>query len=131
MYYSLHALLKEIMMNKRVKMCYKGTNTKIMRSSHLKSLRIYLLLLIGVALFFQACTGQNGEKSLKSALKNLDALQAMALANEWKLSHKDIQSHVTPSEIVFEFPDKTQHIVPLPEDKMVVAIAPYEKGTHT
>ncbi len=97
----------------------------------MKSPRRYLFLLIGVTLLFQACTSQNEGESPKAALTNLDAMQAMALANEWKWSHKDIKSYVTPREIVFQFSDKTKHSVPLLEDKMVVAIAPYEKQTHT
>jgi len=66
----------------------------------------------------------------KQMVEGSDAVQAMALANQWKWTQDSITSHVTSKEVVFEFPDNTVKKVALPEDKMVVAIAPYLTFTH-
>lgn len=63
-------------------------------------------------------------------LKKLDPVQALALANEWKSSRPDVTSFVTSREVVFEL-DKDRIVkIPLPEDRMVVAVAPYINRTH-
>ena len=60
----------------------------------------------------------------------IDAFEAMALANQWKWSHKDVRSSVTAREVVFKFPDGTVKKIPLPEDRMLVAVAPFIRQTH-
>lgn len=75
-------------------------------------------------------------KTYEQMVEGIDAVQAMALANQWKWTRSDITSHVTSKEVIFEFPSSsggpggTVKKVPLPEDKMVVAIAPYLTYTH-
>jgi hypothetical protein len=64
-------------------------------------------------------------------LAKTDARQALALANEWKWSQPAVKSFITPREIVFQFPDGAEKKVPLPQDKMMVAVAPYLQQTHT
>jgi hypothetical protein len=65
-------------------------------------------------------------------LNNIDAVQAVAIANEWNYSRKDITSYVTPREVVFKSSnDKIIKKIPLPKDKMMVAVAPYINTTHT
>jgi hypothetical protein len=54
----------------------------------------------------------------------------MAIANEWKWSEEEVTSYVTPREVVFELPTGEVMSVPLPEDRMVVAVAPYVIQTH-
>ncbi len=104
-------------------------------------------LALGVGLFTVFWTGsfstvyalQSNEESLEAALDGIDAVQAMALANEWRWSPMKIISVVTTREIIFTFPSKkvkynlnkgNERRIPLPDDKMVVAVAPYIKQTH-
>jgi len=70
-------------------------------------------------------------KSLMTQLKNVDAIQAVALANQWRWTEKSITIYIDAQEIVFKFPDGKVKKIPIPEDKMLVAIAPYIKQTHT
>ena len=67
----------------------------------------------------------------EGSLKDLDAEEAIKIANQWKWTHKEIKSYVTSSEIVFKFPNGKIYKIPLPEEKMIVAVAPYIKSTHT
>ena len=87
-----------------------------------------ILLLLGLLLGAAGC--QFADSSPEAALKNVDAVQAMAIANDWKWIDKTIKSYVTPGEVVFEFPEKKVKKIPLPEDKMLVAVAPYISKTH-
>ena len=73
---------------------------------------------------------QGGGNSLEAVLKNTDAIQAMAIANQWKWFHKEIKSYVTPREVAFEFSNGKVVKIPLPEDKIMVAVAPYINRTH-
>jgi hypothetical protein len=75
-----------------------------------------------------AFAGNNG--SVEAMLNNADAIQAMAIANEWHWTKKEITSFVTSREVVFKFSKDKVKMIPLPEDKMLVAVAPYIKRTH-
>ncbi len=88
------------------------------------------ILLLGITSLFPTCALQGDEKSAEATLNNVNAIQAMAIANQWKWSKKEIKSYVTPREVVFEFSNGKVRKIPLPEDKMVVAVAPYIKRTH-
>lgn len=92
----------------------------------MKSTLLSLILLLGISLLFSACGPQGDEK----LLNNIDAVQAMAIANDWNWTKKDIKSFVTPREVVFEFSKGKEKRIPLPEDKMLVAVAPYIERTH-
>jgi hypothetical protein len=70
------------------------------------------------------------EKSAEELLNNVDAFQAMEIANEWKWSNKEIKSSVNSHEIIFKFPNGRIIRILLPEDQMVVAVAPYIRSTH-
>ena len=70
-------------------------------------------------------------KSAETLLDDVDAAQALAIANQWKWSQKEIKSYVNSREVVFQFPDGKVKKIPLPEEKMVVALAPYIQKTHT
>jgi hypothetical protein len=72
----------------------------------------------------------DNEILLQQELENVNAMEAVAIANEWKWSHKDVKTSVTAREVVFEFPDKTVKKIPLPQEKMLVAVAPYIRRTH-
>ena len=79
---------------------------------------------------FPADTTWGNETSDEALLNNIDAMQAVAIANQWKWVKKDIKSYVTPAEVVFKFSDKKVKRIPLPEDRMIVAVAPYIRRTH-
>jgi hypothetical protein len=88
------------------------------------------ILLLGISSLFPTCALQGDEKSAEATLNNVDAIQAMAIANQWKWFKKEIKSYVTPREVVFEFSNGKVRRIPLPKEKMVVAVAPYIKRTH-
>jgi hypothetical protein len=81
-------------------------------------------------LLFAASGCQPAKNSPEAILKNVDAIQAMAIANEWNWSKKEIKSYVTAREVVFELSKNKVKKIPLPEDKMLVAVAPYINRTH-
>ena len=87
------------------------------------------ILVIGI-LLMSSFTLADNEILLQQELENVNAMEAVAIANEWKWSHKDVKTSVTTREVVFEFPDKTVKKIPLPQEKMLVAVAPYIRRTH-
>lgn len=96
----------------------------------MKSIVLSFILFLGISWLFPVCTLQGDEKSDEAILNNADAIQAMAIANEWKWSKKEIKSFVTPREVVFKFSKDKVKRIPLPEEKMLVAVAPYINRTH-
>ena len=96
----------------------------------------YLLLLLSFIILVEinallpAHALQGDEKSAETVLNNVDAIQAMAIANQWKWTKKDVKSYVTPRGVIFIFPSKKAKEISLPEEKMLVAVAPYIKRTH-
>ena len=89
-----------------------------------------LILILGTFSAFQADASQDSKKSAEADLEKIDAVEAMAIANEWKWSRKDVKSSVTAREVVFQFSDGKQKKIPLPQEKMLVAVAPYVRKTH-
>ena len=89
------------------------------------------IVLLGIISQFPVSALQSDGKSDEAVLADIDAVEALAIANQWKWSKKDIKSYVNAREVVFQFPGGKVKIIPLPEEKMVVALAPYIKGTHT
>ena len=89
-----------------------------------------LILILGICLSFQADAVQAGKKPADIDWKNIDAIEAMAIANEWKWSQEDVKSFVNAKEVVFEFADGKKKEIPLPEEEMLVAVAPYIRSTH-
>lgn len=96
----------------------------------MQKLSISLSLLLGLNFLFAASGCQPDKNSPEAILKNVDAIQAMAIANEWKWSKKKIKSYVNTREIVFELSKNKIIKIPLPEEKMLVAVAPYINRTH-
>ena len=70
------------------------------------------------------------ETPAEDLLTGIDAYQALEIANELKWSKEEIKSSVYPKTIVFKFPNGRIKRIPLPEDQMVVAVAPYINNTH-
>lgn len=112
--------------------------------------KLLLIFLVAILLIFSFFTGiKHGVYAQKSEIhadgtereesseatpgmvEGLDAVEAMALANKWGEEKNSVTSSVTPASINFEFPGGVKVSVSLPEDRMVVAIAPYVKTTHT
>ena len=96
----------------------------------MKKLSISLSLFLGLSLLFAASGCQPDKNSPEAILKNVDAIQAIAIANEWNWTKKEIKSYVTTREVVFELSESKVIKIPLPEEKMLVAVAPYINRTH-
>ncbi len=94
----------------------------------MKHLFVSFLFLLGAGSLSTGC-GLLADEN-EAILKNVDAIQAMEIANEWKWTQKEIKSYVTAREVVFEFSNGRTKKIPLPEEKMVVAVAPYINKTH-
>jgi hypothetical protein len=63
-----------------------------------------------------------------AALEGIDAFTAMDLANAWK--GLPVTSFVTPLAVHFAFPDGRDVAIGLPDDVMLVSVAPYVVHTH-
>lgn len=89
------------------------------------------LLVLGIGVALQTVASQDVRRTSAGVdLEALDAREAMAVANDWRWSRSDVKSYVDSREVVFEFADGTVKRIPLPEDEMLVAIAPYVQRTH-
>lgn len=87
----------------------------------------HAVLLAASLLFATFATAQLPQPS-PAALADADAYTAMDLANEWK--GEALTSFVTSSAVHFSFPDGASVEIPLPEDEMLVSLAPYVVNTH-
>jgi len=96
----------------------------------MKSFVLGLILILATSAAFQAYAFQDSKKPADIDFEKIDAVEAMAIANAWKWSRKDIKSSVTAREVVFKFSDGKQKKIALPEEKMIVAVAPYIRRTH-
>ena len=96
----------------------------------MKKFSIFLSLLLVLNLWFAAFGCQPDKNSTEAILKNVDAFQAMAIANEWKWTRKEIKSYVNSREVIFELSKNKVIKIPLPQEKMLVAVAPYITRTH-
>lgn len=97
----------------------------------MKLISYVLAFLLGIIVSCATEVVQAAGKSDEAVLENIDAMQAVAIANEWKWTKKDVKSYINSQDVVFEFPDRKIKRIPLPKDKMYVAVAPFIKQTHT
>lgn len=67
---------------------------------------------------------------LMDELKGINGKQAMELANFWRQKNIDVVTFVTPDAVHFKFKNGKTISVLLPDDQMVVSIAPYSHKTH-
>jgi len=74
---------------------------------------------------------KNNYKQLKEKLKGIDGKTAMAIANKWHMDKIDVVTFVTPDKVNFKFKDGETISILLPDDVMMVSIAPYINKTHT
>jgi hypothetical protein len=63
-----------------------------------------------------------------AALQGADAVAAIERANAWKGA--EVSSFVTPKAVHFIFPSGQEVVIPLPEEAMLVSVAPYLLHTH-
>jgi hypothetical protein len=63
------------------------------------------MLVLATFLAFQAYAFQDRKKPADIDLKTIDAIEAMAIANQWKWSQKDVKSSVTARAVMFQFAD--------------------------
>ena len=96
----------------------------------MKYFGLCLFLIFTTISAFQADAFQDSQKPAETDLEKIDAVEAMAIANEWKWSRKDVRSSVTAREVVFQFSDGKVKKIPLPQENMLVAVAPYVRKTH-
>lgn len=85
-------------------------------------------VLFAVPLLLGCFASAQAPRPSPAALAGVDAHLAMNLANLWK--GEALTSFVTPVAVHVSFPDGTSVEVPLPEDEMLVSIAPYVVNTH-
>ena len=96
----------------------------------MKYFALIFIIVFGTGSLYPVYAFQDKEKSAEIDLEKIDAAEAMAVANAWKWSRKDVKTSVTAHEVIFKFSDGKVKKIPLPEDKMLVAVAPYIRRTH-
>ncbi len=89
--------------------------------------RVLLPFLLGLALLV-AILG--GLQDAPDPLEGLDPKAALELANRWAWERPEVTSYLTSRYLVFRFPDGRERRVPLPEDRVAIAVAPYLRSTH-
>lgn len=102
----------------------------------------YLSLVLSLVLFATLAAAQHShdhgapavsspdDQKLMNELKGKNGTQAIDIANQWRLKKLDVVSFVTPEAVHFKFKSGTEISIPLPEDQMMVSIAPYITWTH-
>ena len=63
-------------------------------------------------------------------LKGVNAKKALQVANQWRWNRREIKSYINTREVVFTFPNEHIKKIPLPENEVMVAVAPYIQKTH-
>ncbi len=91
---------------------------------------IFIVFLLAISSQLSTMANQGYDKSTKAVLKGVDAKTALKIANQWKWTKKEIKSYVNTREVVFKFPDGKIKKIPLPDNEIMVAVAPYIKNTH-
>ena len=84
----------------------------------------------GLILMFSTQAITYDEGLLRQSLKNVSAMEAVAIANELKWESTDVKSYVTTHEVVFKISNGQLMKIRLPKDRMLVAVAPYMNQTH-
>jgi len=99
---------------------------------------IALSLILSVISLFVAYASENptsinksNDKQLKEKLTGIDGIKAVTIANKWHSDKIDVVTFVTPEKVNFKFKDGQIISIPLPDDVMMVSIAPYIDKTHT
>lgn len=85
---------------------------------------------IGLLLMISSQAIAYDEGLLRQKLKNVSAIEAVAIANELKWESSSVKSYVTAHEVVFKFSNGQLTKIRLPKDRMLIAVAPYMNQTH-
>ena len=85
---------------------------------------------IGLLLMISSQAIAYDEGLLRQKLKNVSAIEAVAIAKELKWESSSVKSYVTANEVVFKFSNGKLTKIRFPKDKMLVAVAPYMNQTH-
>jgi len=96
----------------------------------MKYLALIAVILIGILSACSNPSDPNYDNDYNN-IKNLGIKEAVALANDWKFSKKEIISFITPKELTITFPDGRKVVTALPDDEMYVAVAPWINYTHS
>jgi hypothetical protein len=100
------------------------------RRKQMRYLLLPFIIFFGIGSLLPAYAFQGDEASAEATLKNIDAIEAVAIANQWKWTKKEVKSYATPEGVIFILPNGKVKGIPFPEKKMLVAVAPYIKRTH-
>jgi len=85
---------------------------------------------IGLILMISSQAIAYDEGLLRQKLKNVSAIEAVAIANELKWESSSVKSYVTAHEVVFKFSNGQLTKIRRPKDRMLIAVAPYMNQTH-
>ena len=85
---------------------------------------------IGILLMISSHAIAYDENLLQQRLKDVSAMEAVAIANELKWESGRVKSYVTATDVVFKFSNGKFTKIRLPKDRMLVAVAPYMNQTH-
>ena len=85
---------------------------------------------IGLILMISSQAIAYDEGLLRQKLKNVSAIEAVAIANELKWESSSVKSYVTAHEVVFKFSNGQLTKIRLPKDRMLIGVAPYMNQTH-
>ena len=85
---------------------------------------------VGLLLMISSQAIAYDERLLRQRLKNVSAMEAVAIANELKWESGSVKSYVTANEVVFKFSNGQLTKIRLPKERMLVAVAPYMNHTH-
>ena len=83
-----------------------------------------------LAILLLVLFGFNDKSPYLQQLERAGAKEAMSLANTWRQENKELASYVNSENIVFELTTGQTRKIALPDDKMVVSVAPYVHKTH-
>jgi hypothetical protein len=108
-------------------------NIQILKEERIKMRLLQLtsgMTVIGILFIISSQAIAYDEGLLRQKLKNVSAMEAVAIANELKWKSSTVTSYVTAKEVVFKFSNGQLTKVRLPNDRMLVAVAPYMNQTH-
>lgn len=90
-------------------------------------------VLILALIFVWACSEPSDPNydALYEEIQQADIKSAVATANRWRTENPDIVSMISHEELTVIFPDSRKVIKSLAENETYIAVAPYEKNTHS
>ena len=96
----------------------------------LKKLFIIVPLTALALVILSTASHSMDESKLIKQLDGIDAYQALALANQWHWEKQPVKTHITTQEVVFQFESGIAKKIALPDEKVMIAVAPFIRKTH-